>query len=187
MDLGDSVGLAVSVDAADHQRGGGGGSADAGAVRRLRVPYTRLAYRHVQALERRRGESLGFVLRHFPLVEIHPHALAAAHAAEAAAAQGRFWDMHDLLFHRRKALAAEDLRESAAQVGLDAERFAAEVEGATHLARIERDVVTGAASGVRGTPTLFIDGPRHEGSYKAQELGPALGMEVERVNDGRTT
>ena len=186
MDLEDSVELALSVDATDHQRSVAPGAPTLVVYGDYECPYTRLAYRHVQALERRQDASFGFVYRHFPLVEIHPHALAAAHAAEAAAAQGRFWEMHDLLFHRQKALAAEDLREYAAQVGLDAMRFAAEVEGSTHLARIERDVASGATSGVRGTPTLFIDGHRHRGSYEAHELGPALGMAVERVNDGRT-
>ena len=92
-------------------------------------PYTRAAYRSVQALEAE-GVPFRFAFRHFPLVEIHPHALAAAEASEAAAAQGRFWPMHDLLFRRQQALERADLEGYADEIGLDAERFRQELGGA---------------------------------------------------------
>src|SRR5689334_13602458 len=85
-------------------------------------PYSRRAYREIQKVEGLRD--VRFAFRHFPLVEIHPHALAAAAAAEAATIQGRFWDMHDRLFHRQKALDDEDLAVYASELGLDVERFA---------------------------------------------------------------
>jgi protein-disulfide isomerase len=132
-------------------------------------PYSRMAFRAVQRVESQ--APVRFAFRHFPLTEIHPHALAAAAAAEAAAVQGRFWEMHELLFHRQKALEGGDLRAYAEQVGLDLARFDGDTRSDSVLARIRRDVESGLASGeVRGTPTLFIDGVLHEGSYDAAAL-----------------
>src|SRR5258708_3457981 len=112
-----------------------------------------------------------FAYRHFPLTSIHPHALAAAAAAEAAALQDRFWDMHELLFHRQKALEDDDLRRYADQLGLDVALFDSDRAGAGVLRRIQRDVASGIASGeVQGTPTLFIDGVVHMGVYDAAAL-----------------
>ena len=111
----------------------------------------------------------------FPLTGIHPHALAAASAAEAAARQGRFWDMHELLFHRQKALEDGDLRRYAAQLGLDVAAFDRDRASAAVPERIQRDVDSGLASGqVLGTPTLFIDGVVHRGGYDPPTLLAAL-------------
>ena len=134
-------------------------------------PYSRKAFRHVQRVESRLGGEVRFAFRHFPLTDIHPHALAASAAAEAAAMQCRFWEMHELLFHRRQALEDSDLRGYAAELRLDLERFDADMKSAAVLARIRRDVESGLASGeVLGTPTLFIDGVVHRGPYDADSL-----------------
>ncbi len=134
-------------------------------------PYSRGAYRAIEAVEANLGGGVRFAFRHFPLTEIHPHALAASRAAEASAAQGRFWEMHDLLFHRQNALEDEDLRRYAIELGLDVERFDSDRSGQAVLDRIERDFRSGVASGqVRGTPTLFIDGVVHLGGYDAPTL-----------------
>jgi protein-disulfide isomerase len=136
-------------------------------------PYTRAAYRSVQSLE---AESVPFrfVFRHFPLVEIHPHALAAAEASEAAAAQARFWPMHDLLFRRQKALGRSDLEGYADEVELDVERFRRELEAHVHLDRVEADRSSALASGASGTPTIFVDGLTYRGSFERTELRRAL-------------
>jgi protein-disulfide isomerase len=116
-----------------------------------------------------------FAFRHFPLIEIHPHALAAAQAAEAAAQQGRFWEMHDTLFHRQAALEDEDLAGYALQLGLDPARFADDRDSEGVVERIWRDVRDGEQSGeVLGTPTLFIDGVRFDDSYDVDTLRAAL-------------
>jgi protein-disulfide isomerase len=116
-----------------------------------------------------------FAFRHFPLTRIHPHALAAAAAAEAAALQGRFWDMHELLFHRQKALEDGDLRGYAAQLGLDVAAFDRDWASVPVADRIRRDVDGGLASGqVVGTPTLFIDGVVHRGGWDPPTLLAAL-------------
>ncbi|MDX6644619.1 MAG: hypothetical protein QOK40_346, partial [Miltoncostaeaceae bacterium] len=138
-------------------------------------PYSRQAFREIERVERQMGGGIRFAFRHFPLVDIHPHALAAAAAAEAAALQGRFWDMHDLLFRGQKALEGDDLQRYAARLELDAARFDQDRSGPQVLRRIRRDVESGMASGeVRGTPTLFIDGVGHRGGYDAATLMEAL-------------
>src|SRR5256714_14174549 len=121
-------------DAVDHVRGSSAG--------RLIVeygdyecPYSRRAFREIARVERRLSKDVRFAFRHFPLTEIHPHALAASAAAEAAALQDRFWDMHELLFHRQTALEDDDLRRYAAQLRLDVARFDQDRTGAAVLGR----------------------------------------------------
>jgi protein-disulfide isomerase len=129
-------------------------------------PYSRQAFRSIERVERELSGRVRFVFRHFPLTEIHPHALAASAAAEAAARQGRFWEMHELLFHRQKALEDDDLRSYANEIGLDLPRFERDRADSDVLARIARDVTSGEATGlVRGTPTLFVDGVLYQGGY----------------------
>ena len=138
-------------------------------------PYSRQAYRAIERVEAQRSEGVRFAFRHFPLTEIHPHALAASQAAEAAALQGRFWEMHERLFHRQHALEDDDLRGYAVELGLDVERFERDRAGQAVLERVRRDVRSGIASGeVHGTPTLFIDGVVHSGRYDAAALLEAL-------------
>jgi protein-disulfide isomerase len=138
-------------------------------------PYSRQAFHAIEQVEQQLGRNVRFAFRHFPLTRIHPHALAAAAAAEAAARQGRFWDMHELLFHRQKALEDGDLRGYAAQLDLDVASFARDRSSTAVLERIQRDVDSGVASGqVLGTPTLFIDGVVHRGGYDLPILLAAL-------------
>lgn len=138
-------------------------------------PYSRRAFREIEQVERTLGGGVRFAFRHFPLTEIHPHALAAAVAAEAAALQDRFWGMHEILFHRQQALEDDDLRGYAAELGLDLALFDKDRAGTAVLERIRRDVASGDASGlVLGTPTLFIDGVVHRGGYDAATLMEVL-------------
>ena len=136
-------------------------------------PYSRQAFRAIERVERELP--VRFAFRHFPLTQIHPHALAAAVAAEAAARQERFWEMHSLLFHRQKALEDDDLRSYAGEVGLDLARFNRDRADADVLSRIARDVTSGEASGVvRATPTLFIEGVLYQGGYNPAAFIEAL-------------
>ena len=139
-------------------------------------PYSRKAFRHIQGIEHRLDGGLRFCFRHFPLTEIHPHALAASAAAEAAALQGRFWEMHELLFRRQQVLEDDDLRRYAEELELDLGLFDSDRAGADVLARVRRDVDSGLATGeVQGTPTLFIDGIVHRGAYDTASLMETLG------------
>ena len=138
-------------------------------------PYSRQAFHAIEQVEQRLGGNVRFAFRHFPLTGIHPHALAAAAAAEAAAMQGRFWDMHELLFHRQKALEDADLLRYAARLGLGVAAFDRDRASSAVAARIRRDADSGLATGqVLGTPTLFIDGVVHRGGYDPRILLAAL-------------
>src|SRR4029077_19833399 len=123
-------------------------------------PYTAAAIQSIGRLAAS-GATFELVFRQFPLRDIHPHAEAAAAASEAAARQGRFWEMHDLLFSDQRNLEDADLRRRAERLGLDLTRFDSDVVGPDVMARIERDVDSGDRSGVDGTPGLFIDGMRY--------------------------
>jgi protein-disulfide isomerase len=137
-------------------------------------PYSREAFRNVERLEVELGDGLRFAFRHLPLIDLHPHALPAAGFAEAAGRQGRFWDMHGLLFARQKALEVEDLQGYAAELGLDLRGLAADLEDRAMWRKIQDDVESARASGAPGTPTLFVDGVRHDGTYDLTALRAAL-------------
>jgi protein-disulfide isomerase len=115
-----------------------------------------------------------FVFRHFPLTEVHAHAELAAQAAEAAGAQGAFWQMHNWLFQHQRMLEMDQFVQQAANLGADVPRFREDIERRVYAARIQADLDGGLQSGVTGVPTFFINGVRHVGSYKPDHLVPAL-------------
>jgi len=137
-------------------------------------PYCGAAYPIVKEVQARMGDRLRFVFRNFPITTSHPHAEQAAEAAEAAAAQERFWEMHDVLYENQRHLEDEDLRTYAEQLGLDVERFASELAEHAHAARVREDFMSGVRSGVNGTPTFYINGLRHDDSYELETLLDAL-------------
>jgi protein-disulfide isomerase len=137
-------------------------------------PYTRQSTTVVRAIQQQLGDQLRFVFRNFPLTEIHPHALHAAFAAEAAAAQGKFWQMHDYIFHHQHTLEDSDLEQFAGAVGLDMRQFARGMAERPYISRIEEDLQSGIRSGVRGTPTFFINGVLYPGSWEQEALLAAL-------------
>ena len=137
-------------------------------------PYCGAAYPIVKEVQARMGERLRFVFRNFPISTSHPHAEQAAEAAEAAADQGSFWEMHDVLYENQKRLRDEDLRGYAETLGLDVGRFDTELADHAHADRVHEDFLTGVRSGVNGTPTFYINGARHDDSYDAETLLAAL-------------
>jgi protein-disulfide isomerase len=154
------------------------GSADA-AVTLLEYgdyecPYCGAAYPIVKEVQSRMGDRLRFVFRNFPITTSHPHAEQAAEAAEGAAAQGRFWQMHDLLYENQRRLDDPALRSYAATLGLDVERFDRELTEHVHAARVREDFMSGVRSGVNGTPGFYINGVRHDDSYDVETLLAAL-------------
>jgi protein-disulfide isomerase len=162
--------LTVPVNERDHIRG----SPDAPVIMveyaDFECPYCGLAYPAVKKLENEVGDILAVVFRHFPLATVHPHAELAAEAAEAAGAQGRFWEMHDVLFENQDALAPGDLMEYAAALALDERRFAQDLSEHRHAPKVRDDFMSGVRSGVNGTPTFFVNGVRHQGAYDAASL-----------------
>ncbi len=137
-------------------------------------PYTVRAHAVVRGLRKRLGERMRFVFRAFPLTRIHQHAQAAAEAAEAAAQGGRFWEMHDRLLEARRKLTTEDLKRYAEAVGLDVARFERDLAEHAHKAKVKEQLQSGLRSGVRGTPTYFINGVRHDGSHDFETLLAAM-------------
>jgi Na+/H+ antiporter NhaA len=128
----------------------------------------------VRELEDRFGDDLRYVFRHLPLTAVHPHGELAALASEAAAAQGRFWEMHDIMFRNQDQLELEDLLGYADDIGLDVEKFARALADDRLLRRVQADVASADASGARGTPTFFIGERRHIGPYDARSLEAGL-------------
>ncbi len=120
------------------------------------------------------GVPLRFVFRNFPITSIHPQAFIAAEAAEAAAGQGKFWQMHDKLYENQFDLSAESIVIYAEQVGLDMDRFVREVNDQTYTKRIKHDFQSGVMSGVNGTPSLFLNGERYDGDRDARAIVAAL-------------
>lgn len=133
-------------------------------------PFCARATGVAKAVRAHFGDDLRYVIRHLPLPDVHPHAELAAAAAEAAGAQGRFWEMHDVLFANQDQLELEDLAGYAGTLGLDVERFLRDVDEQRHAGRIREDVASAEASGARGTPTFFIGSRRHVGPYDAATL-----------------
>ena len=137
-------------------------------------PHCGAAHSIVKQIQEAMGDDLRFVFRHFPLTQIHPHAERAAEAAEAAGAQRRFWTMHDLLFEHQQTLDDSHLLRFAEVSGLDVVRFTRELEEGVHLERVREDFKSGVRSGVNGTPTFFINGVRHNGSWELNSLLQAI-------------
>lgn len=137
-------------------------------------PYTGMTYSIVKEIMRQLGNKMYFVFRNFPLNEIHPHAQHAAEASEAASAQDKFWEMHDHLFEHQKALDDRHLLEYAQKVGLDIDRFKGEVSGHIHAPSINESLESGISSGVEGTPTVYINGLRYNGSRDLETILTAI-------------
>ncbi|HEY2296795.1 MAG TPA: Na+/H+ antiporter NhaA [Jatrophihabitans sp.] len=129
---------------------------------------------------------LRFVWRHLPLTDVHPAAQLAAEAAEAAAAQGKFWEMHDRLLDHQDRLEPEDLVQYADELGLDLEQFRDDLGRHVHRTRVAQDVESADISGATGTPTFFINGLRHYGAYDEQSLQAAIGTARAQLRAGKT-
>jgi protein-disulfide isomerase len=140
----------------------------------FQCPFCRAAYPILKEVRRMLGTRLRFVFRNFPISGMHPEAQHAAEAAEAAAAQGKFWPMHDMLFERQWALDDEHLVEYAVELGLDGRRVGAALEDGTYRSRVRDDFMSGVRSGVNGTPTFFINGTRYDGEHDLASIAEAL-------------
>jgi protein-disulfide isomerase len=169
-----SLAVPVSPDR-DHIRGPDKAPAVLLEYGDYQCPYCGAAHPIVKAVQEQMGNDLQFVFRHFPLMTVHPLAEPAAEAAEAAGAQGKFWQMHDMLYENQDQLdAPASFMEFAVAVGLDTERFADELVLHVHAGKVRDNLLSGVRSGVQGTPTFFINGRRHDGSWDLPSLLAAL-------------
>lgn len=166
--------LKPTVSESDHSAGPGDAPVTLVEYGDYECPFCGRAYPIVHQVRKTLGSKLRFVFRNFPLAEIHPHAMRAAETSEAAAVQGKFWEMHDMIFTHQKSLDDEHLLQYAEQIGLDVERVRSELESGVHSERVQQDFRSGIRSGVNGTPTFFINGERLDGPWDFEGLMDAI-------------
>jgi protein-disulfide isomerase len=172
--------LAVPVAASDHLLGGEHAAVTIVEYGDFECPNCRQAAPAVKLiLEHWRGR-VRLVWRHFPLEGVHPHALSAALASEAAAAQGKFWEMHDVLLENQGHLKTNHLRGYARRLELDPARYEAEMEDQLYLQRVREQIDGGGKSGVRGTPTFFVNGAIQDVSFGLQALRERVAKLIDR-------
>jgi protein-disulfide isomerase len=166
--------LVLPVGPRDHIRGTPGAPVTVVEYGDYECPFCGEAHAvTAELIERTRG-IMQFVFRNFPLTTMHPHAELAAEAAEAAGAQGQFWEMHDTLYENQTALEPEDLAGYATVLALDLDRFTNDLVTHAYHERIREDFMSGVRSGVNGTPTFFINGVRHDGPGDLESLQSAV-------------
>jgi protein-disulfide isomerase len=162
--------LAVPVEAADHARGPERAPVIVVEYGDFECPQCKAAAPAVKMLLEEYADDVRFVFRHFPLEDAHPHALAAAEAAECAGEQGKFWEMSDLLFANQTHLQSKHLRDYADRLGLDMAQFTAEMDDHVYLQRIREHIEGGKRSRVRGTPGFFVNGTIQDVSFELHAL-----------------
>jgi protein-disulfide isomerase len=162
--------LAMPISPADHVLGAPSARVSIVEYGDFECPNCKQAAPAVKLLLKRFADEVQFAYRHFPLEEVHPHALRAAESAEAAAGQGKFWPMHDLLFENQHHLKARELRGYAQKLELDMVRYEAEIEDEVYLQRIREHQQGASLSGARGTPTFFVNGQLVDVSFGLQAL-----------------
>ena len=170
----ESATLSQPVSARDHAEGPADAPWTLVEYGDYQCPYCGAAYPVVKRLQKRWGKKLRFVFRNFPLTQAHPYALIAAEAAEAAGLQGKFWEMHDLLFELQSLLKPEIIPLWAKRIGLNPEQFKTDIKQGVVEKRIREDRQSGIRSGVNGTRTFFINGTRYDGPPDYNSLLTAL-------------
>jgi protein-disulfide isomerase len=143
-------------------------------------PHCGAAHPVIKRVERHFGKRLRFAFRNFPLTQIHANAQSAAETAEFAANEGKFWEMHDLLFENQEQLGNDLYDELAAQLGLDVAKLQEALENGAYTRRVRNDFTGGVRSGVNGTPTFFINGQRHNGPADFDHLVKAIEAAITR-------
>lgn len=176
-----SVTLATPIEPADHALGADHARVTLVEYGDFECPVCKTAAAAPKLLLERYPGKIRFVFRHFPLEEAHAHALLAAECAEAAAAQGKFWEMHDLLFQNQAHLKDKDLQRYASEVGLDVVRYTAEMDDHIYLQKVREHVAGGRRSHIRATPAFFVDGILEDVSFGMQRLHDAVDAAVQRA------
>jgi protein-disulfide isomerase len=165
-----SAELTMIVSGRDHAQGSEEAPVTLVEYGDYECPHCGRAYPIIKNIQKQLGDNLRFVFRNFPITRVHPHAQIAAEAAEAAGAQNKFWEMHDMLYEHQGALEKADLSEYALDLRLDMVRFESEMASHTYNERVREDFKSGIRSGVNGTPTFYINGGRYDGSWDEEVL-----------------
>lgn len=165
-----STKLKPAVNDEDHIQGRQGAVIELVEYGDYQCPHCGRAYPILKQIQREMGDDLKLIFRNFPLAESHPDAVNAAISAEASALQGKFWEMHDILFEHQDRLGIVDLFAYAKQVGLSLEQFKEDIQKESLAARVDQDIESGIRSGVNGTPSFFLNGEKYEGSWERREF-----------------
>lgn len=166
--------LKVPVNERDHRRGGPNATVTLVEYGDYQCPYCAMANPIVRSLEKRFGQTLCVIFRHFPLVEVHPFAATAAEAAEYAGDHGLFWEMHDAIYSNQYRLSTQLLFAIAGTLHLSQVGLRDSLARSLHTDKIRADFIGGVRSGVNGTPTFFVNGLRHEGGFSELELAASI-------------
>lgn len=166
--------LSIAVNADDHIQGDPAAECSLVEYGDYQCPYCGAAYPIVKRLQKHFGKRLSFVFRNFPLSQMHPWAEPAAEAAEFAGANGKFWEMHDLLFENQESLSNALFLELTEKLDLSISQLQTALANATYRSRVRADFAGGARSGVNGTPTFFINGRRYNGQSDFRSLSEAI-------------
>ncbi|HWJ33849.1 MAG TPA: DsbA family protein [Steroidobacteraceae bacterium] len=175
------VTLAVPPEPIDHAQGSDHARVTLVEYGDFECPNCKMAAQTPKLLLEKFPGKVRFIFRHFPMAEAHPHAVLAAEAAEAAAAQGRFWPMHDLLFQNQTHLKDKDLYRYAGQASLDLVRYKGEMDDHIYLQKVREHIESGRRSHIRATPTFFVDGVVQDVSFGMQGLHDAVAAAVRRM------
>jgi protein-disulfide isomerase len=173
--------LSIPVTDQDHAQGPASAPVTLVEYGDYECPHCGAAYPVVKKLQKKMGSSLRFIFRNFPLSSMHPHADHAARAAEAAAAQDKFWEMHDWIFEHQESLEDGDLLDAAEGLGLDPEKLSRDADSESVRSRVDGDFRGGMRSGVNGTPTFFINGARHNAAPTYEELLDAVQGQLKKT------
>jgi protein-disulfide isomerase len=176
-----AVSLAVPPEPTDHFRGSEHAPVTLLEYGDFECPSCKVAVQTPKLLLDRFPNRIRFIFRHFPLQDAHPHALMAAEVSETAAAQGKFWEMHDALFDNQFHLKDRDLYRYASEIGLDLARYTAEMDDHIYLQRVREHADGGRRSHIRATPAFFVDGVLQDVSYGMQGLHDAVAAAVRRA------
>lgn len=166
--------LVLPVSERDHIRGPANARVTLVEYGDYQCPYCGMANSITDRIRRELGNDLRFVFRNFPLTEVHPHAEHAAEIAEAAGMHDKFWEMHDLLYAHQDALGDQHLAEYVTLLGIPTTEVKRALAQHAYMDRVREDFMSGVRSGVNGTPTFFINGVRHDGSYERDVLLAAI-------------
>jgi protein-disulfide isomerase len=166
--------LTAPVDKVDHVLGPRGAAVTVVEYGDFECPNCKQAAPAVKLLLERFEDKVRYAFRHFPLEDVHPHALLAAEVAECAGAQGKFWQMHDLLFENQTHLTAHHLHSYAERLDMDMARYTGEMDDHIYLQRVREHVASGRESGVRATPTFYVNGRIQDVSFGLRALFDAV-------------
>jgi protein-disulfide isomerase len=167
--------LSVAVGKSDHVQGADDAPVTLVEYGDYQCPFCADMHPMIKAIIKSMGSQMRFVFRHMPLLEMHPYAQHAAEAAEAAAVQGKFWEMHDAIYRQQSELGSDLLHQLAVKLKLDIAQFDADLEARRFRPRVKRDFMSGMRSGVASTPAFFINGKRYDGALDQASLLSAVG------------